>query len=228
MKLGNSWEAADVVTFDGVADCAEGLQRLVEQPQCLSESLFVQERVEDATCEIRTFMIEGEPVHQMYTRFLPAGEDGKFRNFERNGRDRALEDWFGGNERALAHAERVTKRLAKRYLVWLKTQCPETPPVFRVDCFVRMNGDRCDVFAGELTEMGCSTLGWPDGPSTIFPAFLRCCFQSGPACTVSGCTCRALHVIHERIGKKRAFTGAAGGEEKRLKADDQPGHPTAS
>ena len=46
-----------------------------------------------------------------------------------------------------------------------------------------------DVFAGELTELGASTLGWREGPSVKFPAVIRTCFDDSRDCLVEHCTC---------------------------------------
>jgi hypothetical protein len=59
--------------------------------------------------------------------------------------------------------------LIAQFVLWLTTECCEVPPVFRFDAFLRLRGSSaaekrttkvCDVFSGELTELGACTLGW--------------------------------------------------------------------
>ena len=83
----------------------------------------------------------------LYTRFLaPNAESSRFDTFQRRDRSTVLREWFGGGsggdaaladaEAALSHAERQIKALARRWTLWLRTQCAMLPPVFRLDCFV--------------------------------------------------------------------------------------------
>ena len=70
-----------------------------------------------------------------------------------------------------------------QFCAWLLTECCELPPVFRFDAFLRRRGtDKCDVFAGELTELGACTLGWdlPDMVSHLFPAVLGAFLDDTP------------------------------------------------
>ena len=81
---------------------------------------MVQQRVEAATCEIRTFIVDGEPKHMLYTRFLAPSEEGRFNRFERRERPEVVEKWFGGDEAALAHAEQQILKLARRWAYSVK------------------------------------------------------------------------------------------------------------
>ena len=101
----------------------------------------------------------------------------------------------------------MRERLAPRWHCWLRGECAEAVPFFRLDVFVvprpeRGRGAMPDLWTGELTELGASTLSWRDGfGRAIFPAVLRSCFR-GAACGEPGCTCRgrgapaALSLIH--------------------------------
>ena len=85
-KLGFSWETADVITFAGSKDLAHAMQRLVAQPGFERDSVSAQARVERPTCEIRTFVVNGVPGHQLFTRFdtpmdVQDGGTGKFEEF---------------------------------------------------------------------------------------------------------------------------------------------------
>ena len=95
---------------------------LFNQKQCASNVVMVQQRVEAATCEIRTFIVDGEPKQMLYTRFLEPSEEGRFNRFERRERSIVVQHWFGGDEAALAHAEQQILKLAKRWVLWMRTQ----------------------------------------------------------------------------------------------------------
>ena len=58
-KLGFSWEASDVRSFEGEAQLATRLEQLFLQAQCGAECALVQERVEGAACEMRAFVVDG-------------------------------------------------------------------------------------------------------------------------------------------------------------------------
>jgi hypothetical protein len=55
---------------------AAKLGDLFAQKQCAANVVMVQQRVENATCEIRTFVVNGEPKHFLYTRFLKPNAEG--------------------------------------------------------------------------------------------------------------------------------------------------------
>lgn len=221
-KLGFSWEAADVVRFDGVADLAARLVELVEQPQMCPSAVLVQHLVESPICEIRSFVVEGRIAKMLYTRFLPPGEDGRYADFERSA---TPADWFDADDgptsaadgaAALAHAETtITADLVPRWLVWLHSQHHERIPVLRIDTFVvrRRGAPReCDVYIGELTELGASMVGWQEGPSIVKPAVLRSCFAGGVGAELleaSGAGCAAHARAAADDGVARGMLSAA-------------------
>jgi hypothetical protein len=138
-----------------------------------------------------------------YTSFAePAATDdqdgreaGRYSQFQRGGRDMALAKWMKGNDAALKDAEVKMDALIAKYCVWLTTECCELPPVFRFDAFLRIRpaplSHECDVFSGELTELGACTLGWdlPDMASNLFTAVIGNCLGDC-ACTHPGCACK--------------------------------------
>jgi hypothetical protein len=224
-KLGFSWEASSVLAFDSPVELAHRLRALLSRTGCTATAAFVQEKVERVACEIRTFVVDGEPSHKLYTRFEPADDDGRFCEFRHVSRAEALSRWFDANEAALAHAERKINRLARRWALWLRTECSEVPAVFRLDCFVRPmrgpgNENRCEVFTGELTETGGSMLGWADGPRTLFAAILRSCFRD-IRCSVSSCVCRtgAADTFEALMRPVRSTRRSSGSSEPRADAD---------
>ena len=150
VKLGYSWEAHDVLQFEGVEELAHRLERLFAQSQGTCEFAFVQALIEDFDCEVRTFVVNGKPVKhaRRYTSFAhPAmteedaiatnREPGRFSQFVRGGKEFALERFFDGDECALAESERKVDDLIEKYVLWLTTECSELPPVFRFDAFIR-------------------------------------------------------------------------------------------
>jgi hypothetical protein len=215
-KLGFSWEAADVVRFDGVVDLAARLVELVEQPQMCPSAVLVQHLVEDPVCEIRSFVVEGRIAKMLYTRFLPPGEDGRYADFERSA---TPAEWFAVDDgptsaadgaAALAHAEATIRtELVPRWLTWLRSQQHERIPVLRIDTFVvrRRGAPReCDVFIGELTELGASMVGWQEGPSIVKPAVLRACFAGGVGAELleangAGCAAHARAAADDGVAR---------------------------
>lgn len=217
-KLGYSWEATSVRRFEGHAQLAQQLQRLVNTSQNLSECVLVQDLVENFTCEVRTFVVEGQPIRRRrrFTDFEQRGtfdedddddndpaDEGLYTDFKKCGRDEALATYFNNDEEALCDAEKEIDRLIEQWCNWLRCECAQLPPVFRFDAFVRRrpNGKRCDVFSGELTELGACTLGWPkaDMMATLYPAVLRACLLDHTQCIddeqASGCACHTSDKI---------------------------------
>ena len=188
-KLGFSWEASDVVRFNGECELAERLVELVEQPQMCASAVLVQQLVDDPVCEIRTFIVDGVIAKMLHTRFLPPDDDGRYAVFERTDTPAS---WFDRRDSAtsaadgaaaLAHAEAtIAREVVPRWLQWLRAQHHEVLPVLRIDTFVvRRPGvpGECDVYSGELTELGASMIGWREGPAMVKPAVLRSCFTDG-------------------------------------------------
>lgn len=199
-KLGFSWEATSVRRFEGHSQLARHLQRLVNTSQNLSESVLVQDLVERFDCEVRTFVVEGKPVRRRrrFTDFEKRGNqeegddpanEGLYTDFKRCGRDQALPMYFNNDEKALVDAEKEIDRLIALWCDWLRCECATVPPVFRFDAFVRRckGGGKCDVFSGELTELGACTLGWPkaDMIATLYPPVLRAILTDHTECVAS-------------------------------------------
>jgi hypothetical protein len=106
----------------------------------------------------------------------------------------ALHRWMGGNDVALKDAEKKVDALIAKYCLWLRTECCDMPTVFRFDAFLRRcpDGKTCDVFSGELTELGACTLGWdlPDMVGTLFPAVLSSMLDD-KLCRSESCKCKS-------------------------------------
>ena len=76
------------------------------------------------------------------------------------------------HHQALVDAEKEIDRLIALWCDWLRCECAQVPPVFRFDAFVRRRkgGGKCDVFSGELTELG-GTIFFCDVSSSFFFIF---------------------------------------------------------
>eukprot|EP00912_Choanoflagellata_sp_UC4_P000193 UC4_evm4s125 len=205
-KLGYSWQAMDVAGFEGQVELSQRMMCLLNQQQSTVASVFVQERVENAICEIRTFVVDGRPAYKFYTRFLPPDEDGSFCDFERlHERSRVLHEWFNGQENVLQDAEDQIDKLCLLWMQWLKTVIADDVPVIRIDCFVvpragAKNAPYCDIYTGELTELGASMLGWHDGPRYIYSAVLKSMF-SDHKCQDKNCPCHNLDYFSDFVAR---------------------------
>jgi hypothetical protein len=182
-KLGWSWEARDVMSWESQEEIRKALAYLGEQPGSYVDQVFCQEWV-DFDVEMRHFVVEPDPNNHatwkprkiVYTVFQ--GNQGNcFRNFDRFDRNGAIEKKFAGDEAAMAHAEKLAQQLIKYWLIWLQAQCCELPILTRFDILAKRVGPgRAVVYTGELTELGGCFLGWQDGPKVVFRAMLRSCF----------------------------------------------------
>ena len=150
IKAGFSWEARGVRAFDGVQELALRLDGMASAARGSMPALFVQRRLENVLCEIRSYIVDGKLAHTSYTRFLPPGSDGAFCNFERSPqRERVLCSWLDGGptgtcsarraaaEVALTKAEMVIQQeMIPLWARWLKTVSAEDIPAWRLDVFV--------------------------------------------------------------------------------------------
>lgn len=182
VKLGYSWEASDVMAFEGVHQLAERLDVLSSQPGCLADVVYVQDFV-PSRCEVRVYLVNSVICHRRYTK--PGkmnAETGRFEGFQDLTRDEAVSNWFDNDESLLSNAEKTMDELVQRWLLWLKCECAETQPVIRFDFFVGLrdspDGGVCScVHTGEITELGGSTLNWAKGPELIQRAVIAACLE---------------------------------------------------
>eukprot|EP01062_Namystynia_karyoxenos_P019317 TRINITY_DN17256_c2_g1_i1.p1 TRINITY_DN17256_c2_g1~~TRINITY_DN17256_c2_g1_i1.p1 ORF type:complete len:533 (+),score=105.40 TRINITY_DN17256_c2_g1_i1:86-1600(+) len=177
-KLGYSWESVDVRHWKGEAQLAERMDELLLQPGCDAEQVIVQEFV-PSDAELRVYLLGGRAAHCIWTRFAGVGDKGEPADFERTGKDDAVDAWLGGDKAAAADAER-------RWARWARGVCALEQPLLRVDFFVRrISEGRCSVTTGELTEAGACTLGWEGGRAASMAALMSAC-AAGPASAEHG------------------------------------------
>jgi len=96
-------------------------------------------------------------------------------------------DWFDDDETLLAKTEADLLVLIRHWKRWLLCECSEPQPYMRFDFFIKRiekmvpGSDKpevyIEIFTGELTELGGSTLNWKEGPSTVFRAVLGSCLE---------------------------------------------------
>ena len=158
LKLGFSWEALDVLSFDGIDEMVDRLGRIAEQPGCLAEYVYAQEYIE-SDCEIRCYVIDDgtglstAPAHMRYTRpGYNNPETGRFQGFQDLSRQQAVEEWYGGNEEAVNKAEFEIRKLIKRWKLWLLSECSEVQPYMRFDFFVRRIRKVSDCYVDDISN----------------------------------------------------------------------------
>jgi len=183
-KLGWSWEAMDVRSWQNKQQLSHALWDLAEQPGSFMEYVFVQEWV-DFDVEMRHFIVEGDiskpatlkPKKIIYTVFK-SQDGGSFRDFDRFDRKGCLKACFHNDDAALADAEWQAETIINRWMQWLQAQSHELPVVVRFDMLAKRTGPgTAKVMTGELTELGGCFLGWPSGPNVVMSAMLRSCFK---------------------------------------------------
>ena len=112
-KLGVAWEAAHVRLFRGEAQLATALLELSTTPAMTTTAILVQDFARN-DFEMRQFVIGGKVAHRVYSNFEWTDHDGYFREFVQKDRAGAVASWMGGDEAAMACAERRAEKLAHR------------------------------------------------------------------------------------------------------------------
>lgn len=183
VKLGWSWEAADVIKWTNFFQLKKGIAEVMEQPDNYMDFCYVQEFI-DNDVEMRFYVIkptgDGPPpiAKIVYTRFTRLAQ-GHFTDFDRFGREQCVEKYFSGDSEALEDAENQTRTLIVRWLQWMRAESAELPVFIRFDVFAkRLEPGKASVMVGELTELGGCFLGWPEGPKVVFAAMIESFFGS--------------------------------------------------
>ncbi len=121
-----------------------------------------------ADFEARAFVVKGRVAHIIYSNFGRIDPDGFPVDFEKLERSAAINMWMGGDEKAMAHAERRIRKLVAHWLVWLRCRSAAPLPAVRIDILVRRAAPgRADIATLELTELGFSLLAWEEGPPKV-------------------------------------------------------------
>jgi hypothetical protein len=171
-KLGYSWEAMDVRTFNGSNVLSQQITDLFFQNGCQVDSIIVQERVPNSF-EIRFITVKDEVKHVIYTHFGSVSSDGLFRDFERTqSRSEAASRWFNNDTDGIEKAEKIARECISQWQLWFLTEIEETPPAIRFDFIIGRHPNSGDitVYLGELCELGFSIMGMKNAEHEIFPA----------------------------------------------------------
>merc|ERR1719491_1322556 len=156
----------------GEQDLADALQSLSSQAGYTNDCVHVQQRVNNVDLEARCFVVGGQIVDALYTRFARVDNGGYVRDYEKaSSENEAIQDWFSGDQEAWCHAIEQTKALTRRWHLWMLTQAVEPTVSVRIDyMFERVAPGKADVWTGELGEQGYS-MGGID-PVMVFDAVL--------------------------------------------------------
>jgi len=171
-KLGFSYEGVDVKMVQGEHALAEALYQLATQPGYTNDCVMVQQRVHRVDLEARCFVLHGEIVDVLYTRFARIDVGGYVRDYEKaHTPEEAMREWFKGDQAAWQHALDQVGTLTRRWHTWLMTQSADPIVSTRIDYMLEHVGPgQADVWTGEIGEQGYS-MGGVD-PVIIFDAVL--------------------------------------------------------
>eukprot|EP00747_Dinoflagellata_sp_TGD_P029641 gnl/TRDRNA2_/TRDRNA2_134040_c0_seq1.p1 gnl/TRDRNA2_/TRDRNA2_134040_c0~~gnl/TRDRNA2_/TRDRNA2_134040_c0_seq1.p1 ORF type:complete len:560 (+),score=63.33 gnl/TRDRNA2_/TRDRNA2_134040_c0_seq1:91-1770(+) len=171
-KLGFSYEGVDVKMVQGEAHLAEGLYMLATQPGYTSDSVHVQQRVHRVDLEARCFVVNGEIVDVLYTRFARIDHGGYVRDYEKaHNAEEARINWFYNDVVAWNKALQQIQVVTRRWNSWLLTQASEMTVSTRIDYMMeRVAPGEAEVWTGEIGEQGYS-MGGVD-PVIVFSAVL--------------------------------------------------------
>jgi len=171
-KLGYSYEGVDVKMVQGEQQLGDALYLLVTQPGYTNDCVHVQQRVHRVDLEARCFVVAGEVVDCLFTRFARIDGGGYVRDYEKaHSEDEAMHKWFSGDRVAWFSAMDQIQVLTRRWYAWMLTQSAEPTVSVRIDYMLeRVSAGMADVWTGEVGEQGYS-MGGID-PVIVFNAVL--------------------------------------------------------
>merc|ERR1711871_1127728 len=171
-KLGFSYEGVDVKMCNGVEELTNALHLLGTQPGYLNDCVNVQQRVHCVTLEARCFVLHGEIVGILWTRFARIDKGGYVRDYEKaHSEEEAMQKWFKNDKVAWQIAREQINTLTRRWYMWLLTQSSEPIVSTRIDYMMEHIGPgEAEVWTGEIGEQGYS-MGGVD-PLVVFNAVL--------------------------------------------------------
>jgi len=160
-KLGFSYEGVDVKMVTGEDQLTDALYRLVAQAGYMNDCVYVQQRVHRVDLEARCFVVEGQLVDVLYTRFARIDRNGFVRDYEKaHSAEEAMRNCFYGDQDAWQSAHAQMQLLTQRWFAWLLTQAAEPTVSVRIDYMLeRVAPGVADVWTGEVGEQGYSMGG---------------------------------------------------------------------
>lgn len=171
-KLGFSYEGVDVRMVQGEEQLAAALLSLATQAGYTNDCVHVQQRVHKIDLEARCFVVGGQVIETLYTRFARIDSGGYVRDYEKADTEaEAVEEWFYNDHAAWANALEQIRALTRRWHLWMLTQAAEPTVSVRIDYMIeRVAPGKADVWTGEIGEQGYS-MGGID-PVLVFNAVL--------------------------------------------------------
>jgi len=171
-KLGYSYEGVDVKMVQGEYALSDALYSLTTQQGYTNDCVYVQQRVHRVDLEARCFVLGGEVVETLYTRFARIDRGGYVRDYEKaHSAEEAMRDWFYNDQTAWQKAMEHITALTRRWYVWMLAQSAEPTVSVRIDYMLeRVGPGQADVWTGEVGEQGYS-MGGID-PVIVFSSVL--------------------------------------------------------
>jgi len=160
-KCGFSYEGIDVKMVCGEEQLGEALYRLVAQPGYTNDCIYVQQRVNRVDLEARCFVVDGQIIDVLYTRFARIDRGGFVRDYEKaHTPEEAMREWFFNDVVAWQSALAQIQLLTQRWFAWMLTQAAEPTVSVRIDYMMeRVGAGQADVWTGEVGEQGYSMGG---------------------------------------------------------------------
>lgn len=160
-KLGYSYEGVDVKMVAGEDQLVDALYRLVAQAGYTNDCVYVQQRVQRLDLEARCFVVDGQIVDILYTRFARIDRGGFVRDYEKaHSAEEAMRQWFYNDQTAWQSAHNQIVVLSRRWFAWMLTQAAEPTVSVRIDYMLhRVVPGLADVWTGEVGEQGYSMGG---------------------------------------------------------------------
>lgn len=181
VKLGWSWEARFIKIFNGEEDLGVKLTELLTVPGCRAGQAIVQEWV-DFDFEMRLYFLPPhgwtplqklEPTRTECNAWSGSMENGERRSFHRLTKDRVLAEYWNQDEEAYTSAREQAIDISQDLIAWLLLNNAEPVPYIRLDFMLfRLGPGKARVIFGEFCEMGACSLGWEEGPPTLWKAAL--------------------------------------------------------
>lgn len=188
VKVGFSWENRFVLTFVGVKQLQQQLQKMMTQDGYNVSQCLVQEWV-DFDFEMRLYFLPPQGPDWPAGKILEPtriecnawGERSAAKeevlgqsngSFSKLSAEACIDKWKGDAD-AWDHAKKQAVEISQRLLAWLRTASSQPVPMIRLDFMVKRIGPgKARLHFGEYCEMGACCLGWKEGPPTIWRAAL--------------------------------------------------------
>lgn len=181
VKLGWSWEARFIKIFNSEEDLGMKLTEILTEPGCRAGQAIVQEWV-DFDFEMRLYFIPPddwsppkrlEPTRIECNAWSGSMENGERRNFHKLTKETVLADYWKQDEEAYNSARKQAIETSQFLIAWLLLNNAEPVPYIRLDfMLLRLGPGKARVIFGEYCEMGACSLGWEEGPPTLWKAAL--------------------------------------------------------